>query len=138
MSRRSSRYNAVMTRPRDFIDVLENPGARPMQIDDTAGALLLHLIVHVFFADEHLDDREVALLSELVGEPSDQTLRERITELAGLPISYDKLAETFPDERDRRDIITIAEHAWWADNMIEPGEMDVADTLAELFGIDEL
>lgn len=127
-----------MTRPRDFIDVLENPDARPLQISDTGGALLLHLVVHIFFADEHLDDREIALLSELVGEESDATLRERIVELGKLPMNYDKLAGEFPDEQDRRDIITIAEHAWWADNMIEPGEMDVADKLAELFGIDEL
>jgi hypothetical protein len=138
VSGRPPRYNAGMTRPRDFIEVLENPEARPLQIADTGGALLLHLIVHIFFADEHLDDREVTLLSELVGEPSDQTLRDRITELGKLEMSYDKLAAEFPDERDRRDIITIAEHAWWADNMIEPGEMDVADKLAEHFGIDEL
>jgi hypothetical protein len=126
------------TRPSDFINILENPSARPLQISDTEGALLLHLIVHIFFADEHLDDREVKLLGELIGEKADDTLRERIGELGKLEMNFDKLAEVFPDKKDRRDIITIAEHAWWADNMIEPGEMDVADELAELFDIKEL
>jgi hypothetical protein len=128
----------MSTSPRDFINILENPDARPLQVSDTSGALLLHLIVHVFFADEHLDDRELGLLAELLGEKPDQTLRDRVVELGKMEMNFDKLVETFPDKKDQRDIITIAEHAWWADNMIEPGEMDVADRLAELFDISEL
>lgn len=128
----------MATKPSDFINILENPDARPLQVEDTSGALLLHLIVHIFFADEHLDDRELALLAELIGEDADDTLRDRVTELGKMEMNFDKLAETFPDKKDRRDIITIAEHAWWADNMLEPGEMDVADKLADLFDIREL
>lgn len=103
----------------------------PIEVHDTGGALLLHLIVHIFFADGHLDDRELDLVSRLVGEDNDAVLRERIAELGGMPMNYEKLAEAFPDRQDRLDIITLAEHAWWADNQVEPGEMDVADKLAE-------
>jgi uncharacterized tellurite resistance protein B-like protein len=132
-----ARYNVGMTRPRDFLDVLEAPGSEPLRIDDTAGALLLHLIVHIFFADERLDDRELQLIAGLVGEESDELLRERITELGSMTVSFEKLAETFPDRQDRLDIITLAEHAWWADNQLEPAELDIADQLADLLDIHE-
>ena len=123
-----------MTRPGDFLEVLNNPKATPLQIDDRGGALLLHLIVHIFFADQTLHERELELISRLVGESGDE-LRKRITELGGIEMSFAKLAEVFPERQDRLDIITLAEHAWWADNQLEAGEMDVADKLADVLDI---
>lgn len=134
---RVRRYNQAMTRPRDFLEVLDNPDASALQIDDRGGALLLHLVVHIFFSDEELHEREVDLVARLVDGMSGDSLRARITELGGMAMDFEKLAETFPEHQDRLDIITLAEHAWWADNQIEPGEMDVADKLADVLDIHE-
>ena len=125
-----------MIRPRDFLDVLENDAA-PVQVNDTGGALLLHLLVHMFFADEVLHAKELAVLGRLVGAEDDGALREQVTEMGAMAMNFDKLAELYPDQQDRLDIITLAEHGFWADNQMEPQEMDVLDKLAEVFGIEE-
>jgi hypothetical protein len=125
-----------MIRPRDFLDVLEND-APPVEIHDTGGALLLHLMVHMFFADEELHDKELDVLKKLVGGDDDAALRDQVTQMNALPMNFDKLAETYPDKQDRLDIITLAEHGFWADNQMEAGEMDVLDKLAEAFGIED-
>lgn len=126
-----------MIRPRAFLDVLENPDAEPITIDDTGGALLLHLLVHMFFADRELHDDEVGALQRLVGGDSKDELRTQVTQLNKLPMRFDKLAEAYPDKQDRLDILTLADHGFWADNNMKFEEMDVLDKLAEIFGIDE-
>lgn len=124
-----------MIRPREFLDVLEND-APPLHLKDVGGALLLHLMVHMFFADEELDDQELAVLKKLVGG-ADDDLREQVTKMNALPMSYKKLAEIYPERADQLDIITLAEHGFWADNQMEASEMDVLDKLADVFGIEE-
>jgi len=106
----------------------------PLHVEDAEGTLLLQLIVHIFFADQYLDEREVRLVAKLVGG-DEAALRRRIMGLGALPMDFAKLAELFPSVDDRQDIITLAEHAWWADNMLEPAELDVADKLAEVLDI---
>ena len=126
----------LMIRPSEFIHVLENPDAPSIQISDAGGALILRMLVYMFFADGELADKELALIQRLVGE-DDESLRANITELNKIPMDWNKLAATYPDEKDRHDIITLAEHAYWGDDRVEPGEMDVLDKLAEVFGIDK-
>ncbi len=125
-----------MIRPSEFVAVLENPEAPPIQISDAGGALILRLLVHMFFADDDFDDKELKLVQRLIGEEDDK-LRANIVELNKVPMDWDKLAVTYPDEKDRHDIITLAEHAYWGDDRVEEGEMDVLDRLAEVFGITE-
>lgn len=126
-----------MIRPRDFLYVLENPGAPPVTVDDTGGALLLRLLVHMFFADEELHDKELGVLRQLVGAGSDEELRDQVTQLSAVPMSFDKLAALYPDHQDRLDILTLADHGFWADNQMKFAEMDVLDRLAEVLDISE-
>jgi uncharacterized tellurite resistance protein B-like protein len=126
-----------MIRPRDFINVLEKDDAEPITIDDTGGALLLHLLVHMFFADEELHDQELGVLRRLVGGDENDELREQVTQLNKLPMNFAKLAEVYPERQDRLDVITLAEHGFWADNQMKFSEMDVLDRLAEAFEIEE-
>jgi len=130
-------YNPLVTRPRDFIGILDNPTSAPLAAPDDKGQLLVQLVVHIFFSDEHLHERELELFSRLVGSPADDALRARVGELSKHKLDFAKLAEAFPEHEDRQDIITLAEHAWWADNMLEPGELDVADKLADVLKITE-
>ena len=126
-----------MIRPAEFIKVLEDPEADPITIDDAGGALILRLLVDMFFADEELHDKELSMLGRLIGEDSNDSLRENIQKLTEVAMDFDKLAELYPDEKDRHDIITIAEHGYWGDDRAEPAEMDILDKLAEVFGITE-
>jgi uncharacterized tellurite resistance protein B-like protein len=126
-----------VTRPRDFISVLDDPSHEPLKLGDPAGELLVQLVVHIFFSDEVLHDRELELFARLVGGKVDDELRARIRDIGNRGMDFDKLAAAFPNHDDRQDIITLAEHAWWADNMLEPGELDVADKLAEVLEIRE-
>lgn len=123
-----------MTTPRDFIDTIENADAAPLAIGDTSGALLLHLLVHMFFADEELHEKELEVLERLVGT-EDKELQKHVNEMNSMPMNWAKLAETFPEEKDRLDIITLAEHGFWADNQMKFSEMDVLDKLAEVLEI---
>ena len=58
-----------MIRPREFIKVLENPDGPSVNIDDAGGALILRLLVHMFYADEELHDKELAMLGKLALPP---------------------------------------------------------------------
>lgn len=125
-----------MTRPRDMIAVLEQTDAPPIDLRQEETELLLALIVHIFFSDGVLDDTEVALFRRLV-PLDDEPLRELVHDLAERELDFERLAVVFPGPADRQDIVTIAEHAVWGDNEIEPGEMDVIDKLAEVLEITE-
>ena len=126
-----------MIRPREFVKVLEDSDAPPITVDDAGGALILRLLVYMFFADEELHDKELGMIGRLIGEENNDALRVNIKKLNEVPMDFAKLAELYPDEEDRHDIITLAEHGYWGDDRAEPGEMDVLDKLAEAFGITE-
>lgn len=124
-----------MIRPSEFVKVLEDQDAPSVTIEDAGGALILRLLVHMFYADEELHDKELAMLGRLIGEESGDVLRANVKKLSEVPMDFGKLAELYPDEKDRHDIITIAEHGYWGDDRAEASEMDVLDKLAEVFGI---
>lgn len=124
-----------MTRPADFLAVLENTDKPAVTIDDERGELLVKLLVHMFWADDELHDKEVELLARLIGGDSTDTLRSKIDGINSAPMDWDKLAATFPERQDRLDIIEIAEHGFWADNQMKFSEMDVLDQLADVFDI---
>ena len=126
-----------MIRPSEFVKVLKDPKAPSVAIADAGGALILRLLVHMFYADEELHDKELAILGRLIGEDNNDALRENVKKLNEVPMDFTKLAELYPDGQDRHDIITIAEHGYWGDDRAEPEEMDVLDKLAEVFGISE-
>lgn len=123
-----------MTRPADFLTVLANSDAPAVTVDDERGELLVQLLVHMFFADDELHDKEVALLERLIGG---EDLRKKISSINSSPMSWDGLAAAFPERQDRLDIIEIAEHGFWADNQMKFSEMDVLDKLADVFDIKE-
>lgn len=125
-----------MIRPRDLIAVLEQTDAPPIDLQQEEAELLLALIVHIFFADGVLDDSEVALFRRLV-PIDDEAVRELVHDLAERELDFERLAVVFPDADDRQDIVTIAEHAVWGDHEVEPGEVDVLDTLAEVLDVKE-
>jgi hypothetical protein len=120
-------YKRDMTRPADFLTVLENDDAPAVTIDDARGELLVQLLVHMFFADDELHDKEVELLGRLIGGDSADALRDKISGINASPMDWDKLAATFSSHQDRLDIITVAEHGFWADNQMKFSEMDVLD-----------
>jgi len=124
-----------MTRPRDLLDVLEDPTKGPLSVDDTGGALLLHLLVHMFFADDELHEKELQILQTLLGEKNSGELRKQITELGEIEMNWQRLAEEFPERQDRLDILTVADHGFWGDNQMKFSEMDVLDKLATVLDI---
>ena len=126
-----------MTRPADFLSVLESKDASPVTVDDERGELLVQLLVHMFFADDELHDKEVELLQRLVGGENAGALRDKISGINASPMDWEALAEKFSDRQDRLDILTLAEHGFWADNQMKFSEMDVLDKLSSVFGITE-
>jgi uncharacterized membrane protein YebE (DUF533 family) len=121
-------------KPRDFIHVLENPGAAPITQQSAESELLLTLVAKLFFADRVLDERELSLVERLAGYAPD--VRGYIEELSKRPLDLAKLADAFPDAKDRDDIITLSEHAVWGDDEVDSREWDIVDQLVEVLGID--
>ena len=120
-------------KPRELIHLLENPDAKQTVQRDEPTDLLLTLIAHMFFADRRLDDREVALVSRIL--PAGEDVRSAIAELAGRELDLDRMAQLFPDMSDRDDIVTLAEHAVWGDDEVDPREWDFVDALVEKLGV---
>ena len=120
-------------KPGQLIHLLENPKSpRPVESDEQT-EILLTLLVHMFFADRRLDDGEVALISRLL--PVGQEPQPYIETLSQRELDLDRLAALFPDPTDRDDIITLAEHAVWGDDEVDPREWDFVDKLVEKLGV---
>ncbi|MDB4990444.1 MAG: Tellurite resistance protein TerB [Myxococcaceae bacterium] len=120
-------------KPGQLIELLENPKApQPLERDEHT-EILLTLLVHMFFADRRLDDREVSLLTRIL--PEGQDAQPYIEELSKRELDLDRLAALFPDPKDRDDIITLAEHAVWGDDEVDPREWDFVDKLVEKLGV---
>ena len=120
-------------KPCDFIHVLENPDAPRLSSMDEQSELLRTVIVHVFYADEHIDDSEVALLERVL---PDVDAREYLEAARNRELDLERIATLFPDPEDRDDIITLAEHAVWGDNRVDSSEWDIVDKLVETLGVE--
>ena len=120
-------------KPRDLIQLLDDPSAQ-LAVERTEAAELLHtMLVHLFFADRRLDDGEVALLKRMV--PAGVDVQQYIDELSKRPLDLDRISALYPDPADRDDIVTLAEHAVWGDNEVDPREWDLVDKLVEKLGV---
>ena len=120
-------------KPREIIDLIDNPGAQNALPEGEQTEVLLTLLAHMFFVDRRLDDGEVALLSRLL--PPGRDVKATIEELGQRPLDLDRIAALFPDPADRDDIVTLAEHAVWGDNEVDPREWDLVDALVERLGV---
>lgn len=120
-------------KPGQLIHLLDNPEA-PRNVErDEPTELLLTLLVHMFFADRRLDEGEVALIERIL--PGGVETQSYIEELSKRPLDLDRLSELFPDPKDRDDIVTLAEHAVWGDDEVDPREWDFVDKLVEKLGV---
>lgn len=120
-------------RPREFLDVLENPQLPRCTASGERAELLRALLVHLFFADLDFDKRELAMLQRVL---PDVDTREYLKSAATRRLDLDRLAELFPDEADRNDIVTLVEHAAWSDAKIERGERSLLQRLVEVLGVE--
>lgn len=120
-------------KPREIIDLIDNPNAASTLQENEQTEILLTLLAHMFFVDRRLDDGELALLTRIL--PSGRDVKAYVEELSKRPLDLDRLAALFPDSADRDDIVTLAEHAVWGDNEVDPREWDLVDTLVEKLGV---
>lgn len=120
-------------KPRDFIQLLDDPKASRSVDRSEENELLLTMLVHLFFADRRLDEAEVALLKRVL--PGDAEVQTYIDELRDRTLDIERLGALFPDAKDRDDIITLAEHAVWGDNEVDAREWDLVDQLVEKLGV---
>jgi hypothetical protein len=118
-------------RPRDFIDVLENPRLPPSAASGERAELLRSLLVHLFFIDHDLDKRELRLLERVLPEGS---VLAYVKTVAARKLDLARLAAVFPDPDDRRDIVQLAQHAAWGDEKLVRREQAVLDRLMEALG----
>lgn len=120
-------------KPRELIQLLDDPkAARPIELSERT-EILHTMLVHLFFADRKLDDGEIDLFQRIV--PADTEVQRYIDELSKRPLDLDRIAALFPDPADRDDIVTLAEHAVWGDNEVDPREWDLVDKLVEKLGV---
>lgn len=119
-------------RPREFLDVLENPSLPRCAVTGEHAEMLRVLLVHLFFADLDLDKRELKLLQRVL---PDVNTREYVKAQAIRRLDLERLCELFPDPADRADILKLAEHAVWGDEKIERRERSLVDRLSDALGI---
>jgi hypothetical protein len=119
-------------RPREFLDVLENPQLPRCEVVGEQAELLRTLLVHLFFADLDFDKRELSLLKRVL---PDVNTREYVKSVASRRLDLERLAELFPDVADRDDIVRLVEHASWSDEKVERRETSLLQRLIEKLGL---
>lgn len=119
-------------RPRQFLDVLENPETSRCGVVDEQAEILRTLLVHILFVDLDLDRRELELLSRVF---PDGDVHTQVQAAAARRLNLDRLAALFPDPVDRDDIVTLAEHAMWGDSNVDRREWDLVERLADKLGV---
>ncbi len=124
-----------MSRVNRILSVLDDPTAAALTDRTEDEEMLLTMMVHMFFADGVVADSELKVLQRLVGEKDDGELRAYLGELGGRHLDYSDLAKRFTDRQERDDIVTLAEHGIWGDNIVEPGEVDMLELLMEALGV---
>ncbi|MEM9187627.1 MAG: hypothetical protein AAGF12_00525 [Myxococcota bacterium] len=120
-------------KPREMIDVLENPEAPALTGHDEGGEELLVMLAHMYHADGEIDAGELAQLSRVSGVTDG--IQQRLAELKEKPLNIPKLAELFPEAKDRDDIVTLAEHAVFGDGKVDHSEWDIVEKLVEGLGV---
>ena len=65
----------------------------------------------------------------------DRNIRDYVTTTAARKLDLDRLAALFPDPQDREDIVTLAEHAAWGDEKVEPRERSLIERLMDRLGV---
>ena len=118
-------------RPRQFLEALQQPDAPRCSVVDERAEMLRTLLVHLFFVDMDLDQREMDMLTRVL---PDGDVREYIKCAAVRRLDLDKLAALFPDPADRKDIVTLAERAVWGDQNLDRRESDLLERLVEKVG----
>jgi hypothetical protein len=119
-------------RPRDFLDVLDDPMLARCAATGEQAEMLRVLLVHLFFADLDLDKRELTMLQRVL---PDVNTREYVKSLATRRLDLARLAELFPDPADRADIVTLAEHAAWRDDKLSGHERSLIELLVDKLGM---
>ncbi|HET6332126.1 MAG TPA: hypothetical protein VFG30_02890 [Polyangiales bacterium] len=119
-------------RPREFLDVLENPQLPRCEVGGEQAEMLRTLLVHLFFADLDFDKRELSLLKRVL---PDVNTREYVKSVASRRLDLDRLAELFPNAADRNDIVRLVEHASWSDEKLERREASLVQRLIEKLGL---
>ena len=120
-------------RPREFLDVLEDPSLPRCEVAGEQAEMLRLLLVHLFFVDLDLDKRELKLLQRVL---PDVNTREYVKAQAVRKLDFERLAALFPEAADRADVLALAEHAVWGDEKIERRERSLVDRLTDALGIE--
>jgi hypothetical protein len=119
-------------RPRELLKVLDR-GKGPISLSDPSCELMLTVIAHVIHADRGMTQDELDLVGPLVTEVEDK--KGFFHELSKKPLDLEAVAATFPDRRDRKDLLELAEHCLWCDGVEDERELNLLDRIANKLGI---
>ncbi|MFT3928028.1 MAG: TerB family tellurite resistance protein [Myxococcales bacterium] len=119
-------------RPRELLKVLDR-GQGDVALADPQCQLMLTLIAHVIHADRGMTQDELDLVRPLVRNVEDK--RGFFEELSQRPLDLEALAQNFPDRRDRKDLLEIAEHCLWCDGVEDEREWNLIDRIAYKLGL---
>jgi uncharacterized tellurite resistance protein B-like protein len=119
-------------RPRDLLKVIDR-GKGAVALADPNCQLMLTLIAHVIHADHGMTEDELELVRPLVRNVEDK--KGFFRDLSQQPLDLETLATTFPDRRDRKDLLELAEHCLWCDGMEDEREWNLLDRIAHKLGI---
>src|SRR3954451_14908441 len=101
-------------RPREFLRALDQL-EHSISPSDPRSELVLTLVAHMLHADRGLTQDELELVAPLASGVPDK--RAYFNELSKRPLDLERLAATFPDPADRKDLLQLAEHCLWCDGI---------------------
>ncbi len=104
--------------------------ANRQPVDD----LLLHLIVHLAFADGEVDEAEFDRLGKLMPTLSYGELMEEVLRLQGQQLEVSRLEAEIASPTDRRRLLKLAEEFVALDGRVDVGEARLLDALRQEIG----
>ncbi len=118
-----------MKRIEEWRRIINDPGAGVLAGEHPLDDLLLHIVVHLAFADGTVDGSEQALLRRLMPEVPLSVLEDRVVQLRSELLEVGRLEARIPTSSGRAQLIALAEELVTLDGAVTHGESRLVEGL---------
>lgn len=118
-----------MARVDDFLNLVDDPSRRTLELEDSADAALLALMVHIAFSDGVVAPNELAFLTKVMPGRSEESLLQWVQEEMRTSLDWSQIQEALSTTDERWKGLRFACRMAWKDGSIQKEEREILEAL---------